>query len=165
MAINTTPFVSGAVLTAAQMTNLPMGAASITSGTAGTAIVANTTLAVLTSSTTIYSGRNYQIFGKLAFQANANASVGAAMWITANSVNRTLYYQTAGLGSVFLNLGISGFAVYTATELGVTSGSAAVSIVLNFKCGSAGSLASNPDSFISASSFQQQLIVMDIGAT
>jgi hypothetical protein len=163
MAINTTPFVSGSILTAAQMTNLPMGVAGDTGATAATAFVANTPLTVLSLPTTIYANRKYQILGKLAVQYATSSTVGAALFVTANSIDRTLYYQTAAV-SAFFNIGVSGFTTYTAAEMGVTTGSASVTIDLKFKSGGTGNLNSNPDGFIAAGSFSQQLIVIDIGA-
>jgi hypothetical protein len=142
--------------------NLPWGVAGDTGATASTAFVANTELSVLTLSTTIYAGRKYQIFGKLAVQYGTSATVGAALFVTANSVSRSLYYQTTAVGA-FLCLGINGFTTYTATELGVTSGSSSVSIVLKFKSGATGNLNTDPDSFVAAGSFSQQLTVIDIG--
>ena len=143
--------------------NLPWGAAGDTAATAATAFVANTALSVLTLSTTIYAGRKYQIFGKLAVQYTTSSTVGAALFVTANSVSRSLYYQTTAIGA-FLCLGINGFTTFTATELGVTSGNSSVSIVLKFKSGGAGSLNTDPDGYVAAGSFSQQLTVMDIGA-
>jgi hypothetical protein len=165
MAINPTPFVSGAVLTAAQMTNLPMGLAANTGATATTAFVANTPLTVLSVSATIYANRSYQMFGKLAAQYSTAATVGAALFVNANSIDRTIFYQTEAVGGTNFNLGFSGFTTFTATEMGVTSGSGAVTITLKFKSGGAGSLSTNPDTFVSAGSFSQQLLVMDIGPT
>jgi len=163
MAINTTPFVSGAILTAAQMTNLPMGVAGDTGATATTAFVANTALQVLSLPTTIYSGRKYQIQGKIAVQCSSSATSNA-LFITGNSVSRTVWYQTTAIG---LNLCAmaNGFTTYTAAELGVSSGSSSVTITLNWKSGASGSLNTNPDSYVSAGSASQQLIVIDIGAS
>lgn len=162
MAINTTPFVAGAVLTAAQMTNLPMGVAADTGATATTAFTAGTPLTVLTLPTTIYAGRKYQIQGKLAVQCSS-AGTSNALYITGNSISRTVWYQTTAIG---LNLCAmaNGFTTYTATELGVTSGSASISITLVWKSGANGSLNTNPDAYVSAGSASQQLIVIDIGA-
>ena len=108
MAINPTPFVTGTILTASQMTNLPMGLAASTSATATTAFVANTSLTVLSVSATIYAGRTYQMFGKLNAQYAVSSTVGAAVFVTANSIDRTFYYQTEAVGA-FFNLGVSGF--------------------------------------------------------
>ena len=163
MAINTTPFVSGSILTAAQMTNLPMGIAAETAGTAATAFTAGTALTVLTLPVTVRAGRLYQVFGKLAVQYGTSSTVGAALFVTGNSINRTLYYQTESVAA-FFGLGISGFALFSATELGVTTGSSSVNILLKFKSGATGNLNSDPDGFVGASSFPQQLIVIDVGA-
>ncbi len=163
MAVNSTPFTAGNILTAAQMTNLPMGLNASTGATATTAFIANTPLTVLSVSATIYASRNYQIFGKLNVQYSTSATVGAALFVTGNSINRTLYYQTTAVGA-FLNLGVSGFAFMSATELGVTSGSASKTIELKFKSGGAGSLNTDPDGYVSAGSFSQQLLVIDVGA-
>jgi hypothetical protein len=142
--------------------NLPWGVAGDTGATAGTAFTANTALTVLTLPTTIYAGRKYQVFGKLAMQHTTSSTVGAALFVTGNSINRTLYYQTAAVSQYFC-LGINGFTTYTATELGVTSGSSSVSIALKFKSGGAGNLNTDPDAYVAAGSFSQQLTVIDIG--
>ncbi len=162
MAINPTPFVSGSILTAAQMTNLPMGVAADTGATATTAFVANTALQVLSLPTTIYAGRKYQIQGKLAVQAS-NSGTSNALFITGNSISRTVWYQTTAIGTNLCAMA-NGFTTYTATELGVTTGSSSVTITLNWKSGANGSLSTNPDSYVSAGSASQQLIVIDIGA-
>jgi hypothetical protein len=145
------------------MTNLPMGLNASTGATATTAIAANTPLTVLSVSATISAGRNYQIFGKLNVQYGVSSTVGAALYVTANSVDRTLFYQTEAVPA-FLNFGVSGFAFMSATELGVTSGNASRTIELKFKTGGSGSLNTNPDGYISAGSFSQQLLVIDVGA-
>jgi hypothetical protein len=141
---------------------LPKGVAGRTSATVGTAFVANTALTVLSLSITVNAGRRYQIFGKLAVQYSTSATVGAALYVTANAVDRSLYYQTAAVAA-FFNIGINGFTTYTAAEMGVTSGSASRTIDLKFKSGGAGNLNSNPDSYIAANSFSQELVVLDIG--
>ena len=164
MTINATPFVSGSILTAAQMTNLPMGLAGNTGATATTGFSANTALSVLSVAVTIYAGRTYQIFGKLAVQYSSSATVGAALYVNANSIDRTLYYQTEVVPAN-LAIGISGFTTYTAAELGVTSGSSSKTFLLNWKSGAGGSLTANPDGFVAAGSFSQQILIMDIGPT
>ena len=163
MAINATPFASSTVLTAAQMTNLPMGVAGDTGATASTAFTGGNVLVVLSLSTTIYAGRKYQIQGKIAVQCSS-AATSNALYITGNSISRTVWYQTTAIG---LNLCAmaNGFTTYTATELGVTSGSSSVTITLNWRSGANGSLSTNPDANVSAGSASQQLIVIDIGAS
>jgi hypothetical protein len=165
MAINTTPFVSGAILTAQQMTNLPMGLAASTGATATTAFVAGTPLTVLTFSPTIFAGRTFQMFGKLAVQYSTAATPGAALYITAGSISRTLCYQTEAVASANFAIGFTGFTTFTAADMGVTSGSSAVTISLIFRSGAAGSLNTNPDGYVQAGSFSQQLLVMDVGPT
>lgn len=161
MAINTT-FSSGNVLTAAQMNNLPMGVNADTGATATTAFSAGVALKVLTLSPTIYAGRKYQIQGKIAVQCSS-AATSNALYVQGNSIARTVWYQTTAIG---LNLCAmaNGFTTYTATELGVTSGSATVVIDLYWKSGASGSLNTNPDAYVSAGSASQQLIIIDIGA-
>jgi hypothetical protein len=163
MAINTTPFVAGSILTAVQMTNLPMGVAGDTGATATTAFTAGTVLQVLSLPTTIYAGRKYQIQGKLAVQAS-NSGTSNALYITGNSISRTVWYQTTAIGTNLCAMA-NGFTTYTATELGVTSGSSSVTITLNWRSGANGSLNTNPDGYVSAGSASQQLIVIDIGAS
>jgi hypothetical protein len=162
MAINTTPFVSGSILTAAQMTALPMGVAGDTGATATTAFTAGNVLVVLSLPTTIYAGRKYQIQGKVAVQCT-NSATSNALYVTGNSVSRTVWFQTTAIGT---NLGAmaNGFTTYTATELGVTTGSSSVTITLNWRSGANGALNTNPDTYVSAGSASQQLIVIDIGA-
>ena len=155
-------FTTGQVLTAAQMTNLPMGVNADTGATATTAFSAGVALKVLTLSPTIYAGRKYQIQGKIAVQASS-AGTSNALYVQGNSIARTVWYQTTAIG---LNLCAmaNGFTTYTATELGVTSGSATVVIDLYWKSGASGSLNTNPDAYVSAGSASQQLIIIDIGA-
>lgn len=141
--------------------NLPWGVAGDTGATATTGFSANTSLKVLTLTPTIYAGRKYQIQGKIAVQCSSLATANA-LYVQGNSIARTVWYQTTAIG---LNLCAmaTGFTTYTATELGVTSGSAGVVIDLYWKSGAAGSLNTNPDSYISAGSASQQLSVIDIG--
>ena len=141
--------------------NLPWGVAGDTGATATTGFAANTPLKVLTLTATIYAGRKYQIQGKIAVQASSAATANA-LYVQGNSVARTVWYQTTAIG---LNLCAiaTGFTTYTATELGVTSGSAGVVIDLYWKSGATGSLNTNPDGYISAGSASQQLAVIDIG--
>ena len=162
MAINTTPFVAGSILSAAQMTNLPMGVNADTGATATTAFAANVPLKVLTLTPTIYAGRKYQIQGKIAVQASSSGTSNA-LYVQGNGVARTVWYQTTAIG---LNLCAmaNGFTTYTAAELGVTTGSAGVVIDLYWKSGATGSLNTNPDGYVSSGSASQQLIVIDIGA-
>ena len=60
MALNTT-FVSGAILTAAQMNNLPMGIVSVTNNTASSSSVSVETLAITSPSFTAVANRYYRI--------------------------------------------------------------------------------------------------------
>ena len=60
MALNTT-FTSGAILTAAQMNNLPMGIVSVTNNTSASGVVAVETLAVTSPSFTAVANRYYRI--------------------------------------------------------------------------------------------------------
>jgi hypothetical protein len=146
-----------------QTDTVSMGLVKETGATASTAFTAGTPLTVLSLSATIYAGRSYQIFGKLDVQYSTSAATGAALFVTANSVNRTLYYQTEAVPAFFC-LGVSGFVLMSATELGVTSGSASKTFELKFKSSAAGSLNTDPDGFISGGSFSQQLLVIDVGA-
>ncbi len=164
MAVNSTPFTAGNILTATQMTNLPMGLNANAGATASTAFVAGTALTVLSVSATIYANRSYQIFGKLAVQFSTTG-LPSALYVTGNSISRTLYYQTEAIASANYNLSFSGFTVFSAADLGVTSGSAAKTIALIFKSGGAGFLNTNPDTYVSAGSFSQELLVIDIGGT
>ena len=155
-------FSVGELFTSDAANKFPRGLVADTGGTAGTAFVANTPLTVLSVSATIIAGRNYQICGKMAVQYTTSTTVGAAMYVTANSIDRTLYYQTAAVAA-FFNIGISGFTTYTAAELGVTSGSASRTFDLKFKSGADGGLNVNPDGYVAAGSFSQQILILDMG--
>lgn len=56
---NTPPFVSGAILTAQQMTNLPMGTVGLTSSTSSVGFGGETT--IITTTFTAVANRNYRI--------------------------------------------------------------------------------------------------------
>ena len=163
MAFNATPFDTGNVLTAAEMTNLPMGFNDNAGGTATTALVSGTPLAVLTKSFTIYANRRYRLSGYVGWQCGG-ASTGNAIYFT----------QTAGISKLFWYRGDSiaanfpqyqgGTYITTATILGVTSGSSAETFTLFLRVGANGSLNTNPDGIVGAGSAEQLLWIEDMGA-
>jgi hypothetical protein len=84
MAINST-FVSGAVLTAAQMNNLPMGIVSATSVTASSGVFTAETLRVTSPSFTAVANRFYRITyfePVLQFNAGTVNNIGMLIRIT-----------------------------------------------------------------------------------
>lgn len=163
MAINTTPFVSGTILTAAQMTNLPMGFVGSTGATATTAIVGGTPLSVLSVSLTISANRRYRISGSLGFQPSAN-STGNAMYFTSTSgASRILWYQGETMLANYPTY-VTGSFITDAAALGVTSGSAAKTFTLFVKCGGNGALNTNPDGLLGLGSAEQLFWIEDMGA-
>ena len=163
MAFNATPFVTGNVLTAAEMTNLPMGFNDNAGATATTAIVAGTPLAVLSKSFTIYANRRYKISGQVGWQPSAN-SVGNAIYFTQTSgISKVLWYRGDQIAANYPQY-TGGTYITTATILGVTSGSSAKTFTLYIRTGGAGSLNTNPDGIVGASSAEQLLWIEDIGA-
>jgi hypothetical protein len=90
MAINTT-FSTGAVLTAAQMNNLPWGVAGYVKRTSGnfTANTTTTDVTGLTVSWTAVSGRLYQV--DFSVQTRKLGGTGFIEFIVANSANTVIY--------------------------------------------------------------------------
>jgi hypothetical protein len=164
MAINTT-FTTGQVLTATQVNNLPFGLAAASTATAGTAVVGGTALSVLTATFTVVPNRRYLITGRLCFQPLSAASGIKALYLTATGLTTTtIYYETTSIGQ-FLCGTAQGFAYFTAADFGVTTGSGtSKTVTMNFKMAATGQLNADPDAYVGANSFPQQLIVQDIGA-
>jgi hypothetical protein len=90
MALNTT-FVSGAILTAAQMNNLPMGIVSVTSAAATSANVSVETLMITAPSFTAVANRYYRItYSQPVFQYVSGTVNQIAMNIKLTSTAGTL---------------------------------------------------------------------------
>jgi hypothetical protein len=163
MSINITPFTAGQVLTATNVNNLPMGFNDSAGGTATTAILAATPLAVLSKSFTIYANRRYKISGQCGWQPSAN-SVGNAIYFTQTSgISKVLWYRGDQIDANYPQY-VGGTHITTATILGVTTGSSAETFTLYIRTGGAGSLNTNPDGIVGASSAEQLLWIEDIGA-
>jgi hypothetical protein len=163
MAINTTPFTTGQVLTSANVNDLPMGFNDSAGGTATTAIVAATPLAVLSKSFTIYADRRYKISGQCGWQPSG-ASTGNAIYFTQTAgISKVLWYRGDSIAANYPQYA-GGTHITTATILGVTTGSSAETFTLYIRTGGAGSLNTNPDGIVGASSAEQLLWIEDIGA-
>jgi hypothetical protein len=163
VAINST-FSTGQVLTAAQVNNLPFGIVVEAGGTATTAYTAGNALTVLTATGTITAGRLYMVHGALAVQASGSATANALYVVVTSSITRTLWYDTTAIGTNLCQ-SASGFAYMTASDLGVTSGTASRTFNLTWKSGAAGSLNTDPDNYVGAATFQQRLAIFDVGKT
>jgi hypothetical protein len=163
MAINTTPFVSGSILTAAEMTNLPMGYLDDAGATATTAIVGGTNLAVLGKAMTISAGRLYRISAGLGFQPSANTLGNAMFFTTSGGMQKILWYRGDQIDANYPQY-ISGFYITTASALGVTTGTASVTFTLFMRCSGNGALNTNPDGLAGAGSAEQIFLIEDIGA-
>lgn len=156
------PFSVGQVLTANEMNALPFGVVAETGATATTAYSAGTPLTVLSVNATIYAGRLYMVHGALAVQASGSATGNALYVDVPSGATRTLWYQTPAIGTNLCR-SASGFAYMTATDLGVSSGSASRTFNLIWKSAAAGSLSTDPDAYVAADTFQQRIVVFDVG--
>jgi hypothetical protein len=142
--------------------NLPRGKLNGATATASTAFTGGSSIPVLDVNVTITAGRLYQITGRIAVQAT-NAISGNALYITTVAATpKTLDYQTPAIGTNLCK-SFQGTVTMSAAEFSVTSGSATKNIAMRWLSNSNGSLTTNPDAFVSANSFPQELWVMDIG--
>ena len=146
------------------MNNLPFGKVQEFGATATTAYTANNPLTVLTGSVSITAGRLYLVFGMLAVQASASGTANALYVTVTGSITRTLWYDTTAIGTN-LCTGVSGWTYITASDLSVTSGTSTKTFNLLWKSGAGGSLNTDPDNYVAAGSFQQRLMIADIGST
>ena len=163
MALNPTPFTVGQVLTSTAVNNLPMGIVDSVSATATTGITGGTTLAVLSKSITIASGRRYRVNGYLGFQPSANTN-GNFLWFSVTGGISKFLWGRADIIPANYPQYVGGSYITTATELGVTSGSSAKTFTLNLRCAGNGSLNTNPDGVVGADSAVQSMWIEDIGA-
>jgi hypothetical protein len=143
---------------------LPRGVVVRSQTLASTAIVASTTLVVISVSATIVPARMYRISGRCAAQLTATSTV-ILLSINESTLGvKTLQYQTEGLSSANLHISMAGQVTATATDFGVTTGSGtAKTIELRWFSGAAGTLATNPDGIPGANSTPQEILVEDIG--
>jgi hypothetical protein len=163
MAINATPFTTGAVLTAAQMTNLPMGYLDGVTGTATTSITGGTALSVLSKSITIYASRKYRISGYLGFQPSANSTGNAVYFVETGGISKVLWYRGDQIPANYPQY-VGGSYVTDATALGVTSGTSSKTFTMYVRTGGNGALNTNPDGLVGANSAEQIFWIEDIGA-
>ena len=163
MAINTTPFVSGSILTAAQMTNLPMGYLDNAGATATTAIVGGTNLAVLGKAMTISAGRRYRITAGLGFQPSANSLGNGMFFTTSGGMQKILWYRGDQIDANYPQY-VTGSYITTASALGVATGTASVTFTLYVRCSGNGNLNTNPDGLAGAGSAEQYFLIEDLGA-
>lgn len=131
--------------------------------TAATAFAAATPLSVLSGSAPITAGRLYRVEAKIAVQVTGTAATGNTMYVTANSVTKGLWYQTTAIPQ-FFNVSCTGFDIYSAAELGVTSGTSNVTFTLFWRCNASGALNTNPDALTAAGAYAQRMVVTDIGS-
>jgi hypothetical protein len=144
--------------------NTGRGLLSFQSATAATSVVAGVALTVFTATVTILPGRLYEFFGTLAFQPSSSTSPTVLFINTSGLSNRTLYYQTASIGAN-LNQTMTGSGVFSATAMGVTSGTGtSKTFTLQLRSGSAGSLNADPDAYVGGGSSEQQFMIRDVGA-
>ena len=140
MASNTTPFVSGSILTAAQMTNLPMGIVAATAGgTSGSGYIRNTTTAVaigtaaadvsgMTISWTAVSTRIYKVTVTLSDVVSGAGFTPLLIEVT-DATPTTKYQarvvmpgnQTNNITFSYVETGISGTILRKVRTTGVTN--------------------------------------------
>jgi hypothetical protein len=143
----------------------PLGVVAYTSATNSATFTANTDTTLLTLTPTITAGRLYRVTGCAAFQ-NPNATGSRALFFeeTSQSLRRTLRYDTVTQNSN-TPWGMNGSIYFTATEVGVTSGTATKTCLLRFRTNATGVyLVTNPDAIVGLGSLPQQFIIEDIGA-
>ncbi len=142
--------------------NLPRGKLNGALGTATTAFSAGIALSVLNFDVTITAGRLYEIGGRIAVQTSSATGPNALYISTSGATPKTLQYETTAIGTN-LNKSFEGKVTMSAAQFSVTSGDAVKNIALFFKCGASGVLSTNPDSYVAAGSFPQELWITDIG--
>jgi hypothetical protein len=103
------------------------------------------------------------VTGRVGVQVTGTAAAPNALWVAQTSLGvRTLAYRTASIAQYFCEL-FSGSVTFTASDLGVTSGSASKTIDMKWRCGASGALNTDPDGVVGANSLPHQLIIEDIG--
>jgi hypothetical protein len=159
-------FTTGQVLTAAEMNDLPAGVIAYSQTTATTSVVSNTALTVISLSATIVPDRRYRVTGRLTNQPSTGNAARHALYVVTTSSTKTLYYETNTVGA---NLPVTylGSVIFTAAELGVTTGTG-TSVTFDLKfidSANNGGLSTNPDNQVGANSSVQQLVIEDVGTT
>ena len=158
-------FTAGQVLTAAEMNGLPAGVLDYSSATATTAYSSATPLSVLTVTATIVAGRAYRLGGKVCAQASTGNNGVKTLYVSASgmtTVQLAAYTIASGANLPFY---LNGETVRTATQIGVTVGSASTTFTLYFRDqNNNGALNVNPDAIVGANTFPQEFWIEDIGA-
>ena len=149
----------------AQLEANTLGVLDYASATATTAYSSGTPLSVLTVTATIQAGRVYRLGGKVCAQASSNNTGLKTLYITASGMTTV---QLAGYtfpSGTNLPFYLNGETVRTATQIGVTSGSASTTFTLYFRdSNNNGGLNTNPDAIVGANTFPQEFWIEDIGA-
>jgi hypothetical protein len=143
--------------------NSAWGVVGVSTATATTSFSAGTALTVLSNSPTIVAGRRYLITGRIGIQITGAATAPNALFVSETTLgSKTLAYETQAVSQFFCKM-FSGQLYATASDFGVTSGTASKTIDLKWKCAASGALNLDPDGYVAASSLPQQLIIEDIG--
>jgi hypothetical protein len=141
------------------------GVLDYASATATTAYTAGTPLSVLTVTATIEAGRVYRLGGKVCAQASSNNTGLKTLYVSASgmtTVQLAGYTLASGTNLPFY---LNGETVRTATQIGVTSGSASTTFTLYLRDqNNNGGLNTNPDAIVGANTFPQEFWIEDIGA-
>jgi hypothetical protein len=143
--------------------NTGRGLVAFSDSLVNTTFASSTNTTILEVTFDVFAGRRYSIVGKIAVQPSATTAPNALFVSETTMGTKLLDYRTAAIGAN-LNEAFQGFHSATAANMGVTSGSSSKTVSLQFRCGSAGGIATNPDGVLGADSFVPQLYVEDIGA-
>jgi hypothetical protein len=113
---------------------------------------------------TITAGRMYLVSAQLVFQPYTSAMTQSMLYVTGTGITtRTLFYQGGASTPAFTMAFLGGSQQYTAAELGVTSGSASVTINLVLRTNMGGYVNEDPDGVVGANSARANFRIEDIG--
>ena len=124
---------------------------------------ANVGFTVSSLTGTITAGRAYLVSAQLVFQPYVNACTQAMMYVTGSFTTRTLYYQNGVSTPAYTMIPMTGSQQFTATELGVTSGSTSVTLNLLIRTSTGGYVNEDPDGVLGANSSRANFRIEDIG--
>jgi len=125
---------------------------------------ANTGYTVSSLTGTIVSGRAYLVSAQLVFQPYVSACSQQMMYVTGSGLTlRTLYYQNGVSTPAYTMLQMQGSQQYTATELGVSSGSASVTLNCVIRASTSGYVNEDPDGVLGSNTARANFRIEDIG--
>lgn len=125
---------------------------------------ANVGFTVSSLTGTITAGRAYLVSGQLVFQPYVNSCSQQMLYVTGSGLTlRTLYYQGGVITPAYTMIPMSGSQQYTAAELGVTSGTASVTLNCIIRTNTGGYVNEDPDGVLGANTARANFRIEDIG--